>query len=32
MHSRYDKLLEYGDSAGYQDRLKEIRRQFDDLA
>lgn len=31
IHSRYHKFLEYGDSAAYQDRLEEVRREFTDL-
>ena len=30
-HSRYRHFLDYGDAAGYQDRLAEIRRAFADL-
>ena len=31
MHSRYHKFLEYGDFQDYQQRLKELRKDFSDL-
>jgi len=31
IHSRYHKFLEYGDGREYQERVAEIRRDFDDL-
>jgi hypothetical protein len=31
IHSRYYKFIEYGDSATYQDRLEEVRRDLSDL-
>jgi hypothetical protein len=31
MHSRYHKFLEYGDCKDYQQRLKELRQNFQDL-
>lgn len=30
-HSRYRFFLEYGDAAGYRERLETVRRRFDDL-
>lgn len=31
VHSRYRKFLEYGDAEDYHKKLKEIRRQYEDL-
>jgi len=31
IHSRYHKFIEYGDSAAFQDRLEEVRRDITDL-
>jgi len=31
IHSRYHKFIEYGDSENYQNRLDELRGDFDDL-
>jgi hypothetical protein len=31
VHSRYRFFLEYGDAAGYRERLETVRRRFDDL-
>jgi len=31
LHSRYRKFLEYGDAAGFRNRLDEVRRDFHDL-
>lgn len=31
MHSRYHKFLEYGDCKDYQQRLKQLRKDFADL-
>ena len=31
MHSRYHKFLEYGDCKDYQQRLKALRQNFQDL-
>lgn len=30
-HSRYHKFIDYGDGEGYQQRLDELRRNFNDL-
>jgi hypothetical protein len=32
IHSRYHKFIEYGNSEYYQQRLEELRKNFDDLA
>jgi len=31
LHSRYHKFLEYGDGRNYQEKLDEIRKDFEDL-
>ena len=32
IHSRYHKFIEYGDGQYYQDRLVELRKDFNDLS
>lgn len=31
MHSRYHKFLEYGDCKDYQEKLKQLRKDFSDI-
>jgi hypothetical protein len=31
LHNRYAKFIEYGDGAGYRDRIETVRRDFEDL-
>lgn len=31
MHSRYHKFLEYGDCKDYQDKLKQLRKDYSDI-